>query len=71
MPFGCILFAQFTKKVRKGGGKGLHEKTARCTEGFLVSSAQWTNARKACNADFLVSLTWQLLQLQGLGEVTS
>lgn len=59
------------KKSKERGKKGLHEKTARCTEGFLVSSAQWTTARKACNADFLVSLTWQLLQLQGLGEVTS
>lgn len=32
------------------------ENADRCTEGFLISSAQWTPARKHCNADFLVSL---------------
>lgn len=37
-----------------------------CTSGLLTSAsgAQWTTARKRCNADFLVSLIWQLLQLQ-------
>lgn len=32
--------------------------------GFLWVVLKWPSARKHCNADFLVGLTWQLLQLQ-------